>query len=159
MCSSTSSLPYINARLIQRTCRAATADLKLCVLSLDQLFSEQPASQPLIDPLTLSLIDRHTLILLNKTDSVSPTPAQLEALRSALASEGKRWYGCESEQPFWLVSVREGTGLQELAQGLQEQVKTRCVRCCGLERADAGSSAHLRSAGSSCRMIWSRHRS
>ncbi|KWU44682.1 tRNA modification GTPase TrmE [Rhodotorula sp. JG-1b] len=87
--------------------RAGTADLKLCVLSLEALFptrarerdTPDPGPAP-IDPLTLSLIDRDTLILLNKTDSFKPTR-------------------------FWLVSVKEGEGLTELAQGLKDQVRRR----------------------------------
>ncbi|GAA5990684.1 hypothetical protein JCM10908_003188 [Rhodotorula pacifica] len=118
--------------------RAATADIKLCVLSLVQLFppwadanSAVPAVAP-IDPLTLSLIDKHTLILLNKTDSFTPTPAQLRDLQRMLKQEGKEWYGSgadkaeeQSGQPFWLVSVKEGRGLVELAQGLKVQVQRR----------------------------------
>ncbi|GAA5867482.1 hypothetical protein JCM3774_002919 [Rhodotorula dairenensis] len=129
--------------------RAASADLKICVLSLEALFPVNPEettsssapSPPVlapIDALTLSLIDRNTLILLNKTDSFSPTEAHLWALQAALRKEGKEWYGClaatqggeeggeeGTERPFWLVSVRDGKGLADLAQGLKHQVQRR----------------------------------
>lgn len=116
--------------------RAGTADLKLCVLSLEALFptrarerdTPNPGPAP-IDPLTLSLIDRDTLILLNKTDSFKPTRAQLDALRDVLREQGKEWYGADGVGGgvggFWLVSVKEGEGLTELAQGLKDQVRRR----------------------------------
>lgn len=114
-----------------RTHRAATADLKLCVLSLEALFpttTDRSAPAP-IDPLTLSLIDRDTLILLNKTDSFKPTHAHLDALRDALREQGKEWDESRESgggvKGFWLVSVKEGQGLTELAQGLKEQVQRR----------------------------------
>jgi tRNA modification GTPase len=112
--------------------RAATADIKLCVLSLEALFPDttargtsNPAPAPApIDPLTLSLIDRDTLIPLNKTDSFKPTRAHLDALRDALRTQGKEWDGGDDDR-FWLVSVKEGEGLTELAQGLKDQVQRR----------------------------------
>lgn len=112
--------------------RAATADIKLCVLSLEALFptrarerdTPNPGPAP-IDPLTLSLIDRDTLVLLNKTDSFKPTRAHLDALRDALREQGKEWYGGGGVGGFWLVSVKEGEGLTEFAQGLKDQVQRR----------------------------------
>lgn len=133
--------------------RAATADLKICVLSLETLFppeteepaalpSSSPAHAPLapvlapIDALTLSLIDRTTLILLNKTDAFAPSAAHLAALRDALRAAGKEWAGCladpraegdggREDRPFWLVSIQGGEGLAELARGLKHQVQRR----------------------------------
>ncbi|GJN88029.1 hypothetical protein Rhopal_000985-T1 [Rhodotorula paludigena] len=127
--------------------KAATADIKLCVLPLDELFptttsaSSSPPSPPLppaprVDPLTLSLLDAHTLILLNKLDSTSPpSRAQLDALAAVLAREGKSWLrareGEEAEEgdgrAFWPVSVKDGTGLAELAEGIKRELKRRYV--------------------------------
>ncbi|GAA5998090.1 Mss1p [Rhodotorula paludigena] len=121
--------------------KAATADIKLCVLPLDELFTPTapgpppPSSPPPhIDPLTLSLLDAHTLILLNKLDSASPpSRAQLDTLAAVLAREGKSWLGArrgEEEEEgggraFWSVSVRDGTGLAELAEGIKRELKRR----------------------------------
>lgn len=124
------------------SCRAATADIKLCVLPLDELFPTTASDTlttssppPRIDPLTLSLIDGHTLVLLNKLDStLPPSRAQLDALAAVLAREGKAWLGArEGEEDegggraFWPVSVRDGTGLAELAEGIKRELKRRYV--------------------------------
>ncbi|GAA6052205.1 tRNA modification GTPase MSS1, mitochondrial [Rhodotorula toruloides] len=105
--------------------KAAVADIKLCVLSVDLLFSSSASNTPIIDPLTLSLIDPHTLILLNKVDSSVPSSAQLEALERALESEGKEWFGKGTSEPFALVSVKEGKGLKELARVMRGELKRR----------------------------------
>ncbi|GAA5844858.1 hypothetical protein JCM9279_000019 [Rhodotorula babjevae] len=121
--------------------KAETADIKLCVLPLDELFpscpsssstSPAPALGPLIDPLTLSLIDHHTLIVLNKLDAHTepPTDAQLGALEAYLRREGKSWAAAERSEggavgSFALVSVRDGRGLAQLAERLKVEVKRR----------------------------------
>ncbi|BGP37373.1 mitochondrial splicing system protein [Rhodotorula kratochvilovae] len=116
--------------------RAETADIKLCVLPLDELFPPASSSTtsaagpppPLhIDPLTLSLLEAHTLILLNKLDARAspPSPAQLAALEAYLAQEGRTWAGRGTERPFEVVSVRDGRGLAELAERLKGEVKRR----------------------------------
>ncbi|BGP29443.1 mitochondrial splicing system protein [Rhodotorula toruloides] len=104
--------------------KAAVADIKLCVLSLDQLFPSSAPNTPTIDSLTLSLIDSHTLILLNKVDSSVPSSTQLEALERALDGEGKDWFG-KGTEPFRLVSVKEGKGLRELADVMRGELKIR----------------------------------
>lgn len=109
--------------------RADVADIKLCLLSLEELFPSSHTSDssftPSIDPLTLDLIDSNTLILLNKTDSISPSPSQLSSISSSLTQVGKSWLGKGSEKEFWQVSVKEGTGLRELAKGLTAELKRR----------------------------------
>ncbi|TNY23352.1 hypothetical protein DMC30DRAFT_32710 [Rhodotorula diobovata] len=126
--------------------KAETADIKLCVLPLDELFPSSSSSSssssstsstapatPHIDPLTLSLIDPYTLLVLNKLDARGPpTRAQLEALKGYLRREGRRWAGAragagprEESDEFALVSVRDGTGLAQLAERLKREVKRR----------------------------------
>ncbi|KPV76884.1 uncharacterized protein RHOBADRAFT_51869 [Rhodotorula graminis WP1] len=120
--------------------KAETADIKLCVLPLDEIFpssspssSSTPAARapaPVIDPLTLSLIDHHTLIVLNKLDAhvEPPTAAQLGALEAYLRQEGKSWAVAgarEREGAFALVSARDGRGLAQLAERLKGEVKRR----------------------------------
>ncbi|GAA6062695.1 hypothetical protein JCM10212_004753 [Sporobolomyces blumeae] len=109
--------------------KADVADIKLCVLSLDELFPSTPTpsadESPRIDPLTVDLIDANTLILLNKTDSTPPGPSQLAAVSNRLASMGKVWLGRGSDKEFHLVSVREGTGLKALANSLTDELKRR----------------------------------
>ncbi|GAA6010848.1 hypothetical protein JCM11491_004564 [Sporobolomyces phaffii] len=112
--------------------KADVADIKLCVLSLEELFpdsmssSDRPSlASPTIDSLTLDLIDSNTLILLNKTDSSPPTPTQLELISENLARAGKSWIGRGSEREFWPVSVTGGLGLKELAAALTEKLKDR----------------------------------
>lgn len=109
--------------------KADVADIKLCLLSLEELFPSSHTSDssftPSIDPLTLDLIDSNTLILLNKTDSISPSPSQLSSISSSLTQVGKSWLGKGSEKEFWQVSVKEGTGLRELAKGLTAELKRR----------------------------------
>ncbi|GAA5948951.1 hypothetical protein JCM21900_003149 [Sporobolomyces salmonicolor] len=115
--------------------KADVADLKLCVLSLEHLFPPSPSastlaatsplSAPQIDPLTLDLVDSNTLILLNKVDSSPPTPEHLRLISATLESAGKHWLGRGWEPPFWEVSVKEGTGLSELAEGLTGELKRR----------------------------------
>lgn len=123
--------------------RAETADIKLCVLPLDELFPTTPSTSPnsastpapRIDPLTLSLIDQHTLIVLNKLDARAepPTAAQLSALEAYLRREGKSWAAAAApsedglERAFAIVSVRDGRGLARLAERLKGEVKRRCV--------------------------------
>lgn len=111
--------------------RADVADMKLCILSLEQLFpnhaSESP-KDPVIDPLTLELIDSNTLILLNKIDSFPPTSSHFEALSRSLSAAGKSWIGRGHEKEFWPVSVKEGTGLREFADGLTKELKKRSAR-------------------------------
>lgn len=138
-----------------RTRRAAVADIKLCVLSLDQVFTSSSPDTPVIDPLTLSLIDSHTIILLNKVDSSVPSPAQLGALERALESEGKEWFGRGTSEPFRLVSVKEGRGLAELAEVMRAELKRRCVLPVEalLYRTDVAC------AGLSSRTTWKKHRS
>ncbi|GAA6047701.1 hypothetical protein JCM3770_001728 [Rhodotorula araucariae] len=118
--------------------KAETADIKLCVLPLDELFpARSPPSSPAViaarpvsptvDPLTLSLLDPHTLILLNKLDALAaaPTPAQLAQLEAHLVREGKTWLGRGTASAFELVSVRDGRGLEQLAERLKGEVKRR----------------------------------
>lgn len=109
--------------------RADVADIKLCVLSLEELFASSSSSDssllPSIDPLTLDLVDSNTFILLNKTDSIKPSPSQLDSISQSLTQAGKRWLGMDKEHKFWQVSVKEGRGLRELAQGLTAELKRR----------------------------------
>ncbi|GAA5911017.1 hypothetical protein JCM8208_003958 [Rhodotorula glutinis] len=118
--------------------KAETADIKLCVLPLDELFpsspstsSTSPSPAPVIDSLTLSLIDQHTLIVLNKLDAHDepPSTAQLGALEEYLRREGKSWAAAAGEEEragaFALVSVRDGRGLAQLAERLKDEVKRR----------------------------------
>ncbi|GAA5961558.1 hypothetical protein JCM3765_002626 [Sporobolomyces pararoseus] len=108
--------------------KAEVADIKLCVLSLEELFSATEgtnSAEPRIDPLTLELIDSNTLILLNKIDSSPPTSSQLQAISSHLKAAGKSWIGEGSEKEFWQISVRDGTGLKKLATDLTAELKRR----------------------------------
>ncbi|ORY80699.1 tRNA modification GTPase TrmE [Leucosporidium creatinivorum] len=109
--------------------RADTADIKLCVLSLPKVFADSTSTstslEAQIDPLTLSLIDSHTLVLLNKVDALHITSEHLDAITHALRGEGKAWLGSESEQPFWQLSVRSELGLREFAEGLKGELQKR----------------------------------
>lgn len=112
--------------------RAAEADLKLCVLSLSEVFPFTPtAALPLaahiaahIAPLTLAQIDANTVILLNKIDTVEFTPCHHDALRTALY--GTKWAGQEREdRGFVEVSVTEGKGLDMLVDRLKVILKEK----------------------------------
>ncbi|GAA6012626.1 hypothetical protein JCM10207_009061 [Rhodosporidiobolus poonsookiae] len=115
--------------------RAETADLKLCVLSLAELFppsspssSSSRAPHLPLDARTLALLDSHTLIVLNKSDASPPSPAQLAALADVLEGEGREWMGMRSDDQgigFTCVSVREGEGLGELAERIKGELKRR----------------------------------
>lgn len=108
--------------------RADTADIKLCVLSLPEVFSSDSPSSPLqarIDPLTLSLIDSQTLVLLNKVDALQVTAEHLDAIAHTLRNEGKTWLGAESERPFWQLSVKSELGLRDFAEGLRRELQKR----------------------------------
>ncbi|KAI5479770.1 tRNA modification GTPase [Pseudohyphozyma bogoriensis] len=72
--------------------RAECADLKLCMLSLPDVFIEDPTTGYVtarIDPLTLDLIDDNTIILLNKSDVIEVSSVHLDALSEALEQAGK----------------------------------------------------------------------
>lgn len=105
--------------------RAECADITLCVLSLPSLFPTPHTVT--IDPLTLSLIDSNTLIILNKTDSLSLTPTQRQLILDALRLAGKDWIGKERGM-MWEISLREGRGLERLVEGLKGVLKERFVR-------------------------------
>ncbi|GAA5924735.1 Mss1p [Sporobolomyces koalae] len=106
--------------------KADVADIKLCVLSLEELFPQSADPEiPKVDSLTLDLIDSNTLILLNKTDSRPPTMSQLQLISQYLVRNNKHWLGRGREQEFWQVSVKAGTGLKKLASDLTAELKTR----------------------------------
>ncbi|GAA5842893.1 hypothetical protein JCM3766R1_005694 [Sporobolomyces carnicolor] len=134
--------------------RADVADMKLCILSLEQLFpnhaSESP-KDPVIDPLTLELIDSNTLILLNKIDSFPPTSSHFEALSRSLSAAGKSWIGRGHEKEFWPVSVKEGTGLREFADGLTKELKKRFDLSDDLEETPIVTHARHRRHLEECR--------
>ncbi|GAA6035018.1 hypothetical protein JCM8097_002145 [Rhodosporidiobolus ruineniae] len=110
---------------------AESADVKLCVISLAELFppssaSSAPPSTPVIDSQTLSLLTPSTLLILNKADAAPPTDAQLDSLLAVLEKEGKSWMGKERGRDGLVrVSVKEGEGLGELAERLKAEVKAR----------------------------------
>lgn len=112
--------------------RADVADIKLCVLSLEEIFprlaEDSPATtEPAVDHLTLELIDKDTLVLLNKSDSSVATSAQLRSISRYLEQAGKDWIGKGSEVELRQISVKEGTGLNELAKTLTNELKRRSV--------------------------------
>lgn len=115
------------------------ADLKLCILSLPSLFpstklssSSTSSFQPFIDPLTLSLIDSNTIIILNKLDLFPQFEnAHAIALEQYLKKEGKEWLGSNStaSKGFWKISLNEKgnvlDGLENLTEGLKDVLKDR----------------------------------
>lgn len=101
--------------------RAQTADIKLCVLSLPEVFGSTEATKnttAYIDPLTLSLIDESTIILLNKIDGFSLTASHFRALSDALRERAP-------SIEFWPISVKEELGLREFVERLKELLKIR----------------------------------
>ncbi|GAA5973263.1 hypothetical protein JCM11641_003040 [Rhodosporidiobolus odoratus] len=122
--------------------RARKADIKLCVLSLSELFPPSSASSAmhtasssctpsaypslLVDAQTLSLIDPSTLLILNKADTQPPSTEQLELLVTRLTEEGKEWWGIDAEDRGMVcLSVTEGKGLSGLADRLKAELKRR----------------------------------
>lgn len=105
--------------------RADTADIKLCVLSLPQVFPDPSSLQVHIDFLTSSLIDPNTIILLNKVDSFPLTTEHTTALSDTLREDGKDWLGASGSRPFWAISVKSEAGLKELSSGITEVLKKR----------------------------------
>ncbi|GAA5870864.1 hypothetical protein JCM16303_001610 [Sporobolomyces ruberrimus] len=110
--------------------KADVADIKLCVLSLEEIFptlaEDSPVTtEPAVDHLTLDLIDKDTLVLLNKSDSSVATSAQLRSISRYLEQAGKDWIGKGSEVELRQISVKEGTGLNELAKTLTNELKRR----------------------------------
>lgn len=79
--------------------RAEQADLRLIVFD--------GTTWPQLDAKTLDLVDRRCLVVLNKAD--------LATLPAPLAVKG---------QPAFAVSVREGTGMGEFLQALEQTVRT-----------------------------------
>lgn len=110
--------------------RADTSDVKLCVLSLPEVFPTSACSSASldahVDPLTLSLIDSNTLILLNKSDAIDVSTAHIDALRQTLEKAGKTWLGAGGKA-FWKLSVKSEVGLKEFSEGLREVLKDRCA--------------------------------
>lgn len=79
-----------------RCTSAAGADLKICLLSCEETFSASSSGEVTarVDDLTLAQIDRNTIILLNKLDTLVPStstlpPSHLAAL-AALFSRPNR---------------------------------------------------------------------
>lgn len=111
--------------LISSAHRADTADIKLCVLSLPEVFSDPASLDVHIDSLTHSLIDSNTIILLNKVDSLPLTAEHTAALSRNLQSDGTTWLGAGSDRPFWPISVKSEIGLKELSSGMTKVLKQR----------------------------------
>ena len=104
--------------------RAAAADLKLCIISAAE--ADVDTGTWRLDPFTLDLIDDSTVILVNKVDAHPLPPPSLAALRDSLAAAGKTWIGSDSaDGGIRAVSVKEGTGLRELADSLKDLLKHR----------------------------------
>lgn len=83
-------------------------------------------STAIIDPLTLSLIDRNTLVVLSKADVFDLEAHHRSSLISLLKAEGKDWLGSETEE-LWSLSVKTGQGMDELAQAFKRVLKFRYV--------------------------------
>lgn len=106
--------------------RAEQADVRLCLLSLPSLFPAHSRGsdhlEPYIDPLTLSLINNNTLILLNKTDAFFPlSSSHHKSLNAYLESRSINWLnqGERVGHQFWPVSVKTGEGMKGLIMGLK----------------------------------------
>lgn len=119
------SLPLSARRNAIPLRRAAGADLKLCILALADVFPSSASLEARIDPLTLSLIDRNTLIVLNKIDAFSLTPDHFKAVVSVLERANKVWLGRGEANELWPMSVKAGTGFREFVEGLKVVLKHR----------------------------------
>ena len=95
------------------------------MLSLPEVFAGPSSLDVNIDPLTHSLIDSNTVILLNKVDCFPLTTSHTQALFEALQKDGKTWHGAETSHPFWPISVKGELGLRSLSNGLTDLLKTR----------------------------------
>lgn len=114
--------------------RASTADIKLCLLSIVNLFSSSTSNSPsdssaplsaTIDPLTMSLIDHNTIIVLSKADSFALTKDHREALKTYLTQQNKTWLGRDEDVAMLEVSVKDSTGLDELVGVMAKVLKSR----------------------------------
>lgn len=105
--------------------RAEGADLKLCILALADVFPSSANLEAQIDPLTLSLIDHNTLIVLNKVDAFSLTLTHVQAVIAVLERANKVWLGRGGPNELWPMSVKAGTGFREFVEGLKVVLKHR----------------------------------
>ena len=105
--------------------RAEGADLKICLLSASSIFSASSPLTATIPDLALSLVDRNTLIVLNKLDSISHSPAHFKAIARALAGAGKEWIG--GEEGVVGISVHTGEGMEGFVARLRSALKDRWV--------------------------------
>lgn len=113
----------LDSALLITSCRAEGADLKVCLLSAASIFSTSRPLTATIPELALSLVDRNTLIVLNKLDSIEYSPAHSGAIVTALAGAGKQWIG--GNDGVVGISVHTGEGMEGFVEKLRSALKDR----------------------------------
>ena len=97
------------------SCRVEKADLKLCVIDIQDIAGSSPTLSP---ELTATIQQAHPIVLLNKLDSTSPhVVAEAELVHQMV--EG---YGAIGA---WAVSLRTGAGVDAFIKEFGDHLRER----------------------------------
>lgn len=116
--------------------RAQQADIKLAVLSAPAVLGHGSGrTQVQVDEQTLGLIDKNTLVLVNKMDEIQgedaletsgkATQEALQLIEQYLRDKNRKWIGSEHGRAVHPISVKTGAGLRNMSESLKKVLKEK----------------------------------